>query len=47
MASAFDQFLTDMRQLNTERFYTQALGAVPLEGSGFEDQLPIEDDPHA
>jgi len=43
----FDQFLTDMRQLNTERFYTQALGAVPLEGSGFEDQLPIEDDPHA
>jgi hypothetical protein len=43
----FDQFLTDMRQLNTECFYTQALGAVPLEGSGFEDQLPIEDDPHA
>lgn len=43
----FDQFLTDMRQLNTERFYTQALGAVPLEGSGFEDQIPIEDDPHA
>lgn len=39
----FDQFLTDMRQLNTERFYTEALGAIPLEGSGFEDQTPVED----
>ncbi len=43
----FDQFMTDMRQLNTERFYTQALGAVPLEGSGFEDQTPVNPDDQA
>lgn len=35
--------MTDMRQLNTKRFYTQALSAVPLESSGFEDQTPVED----
>lgn len=37
----FGQFMTDMRQLNTERFYTPVLGVVPLEGSGFEDHLLV------
>lgn len=39
----FDQFMTDMRQLNTESFYTHALGAVPLESSKLDDQLPIDE----
>jgi hypothetical protein len=43
----FDQFMTDMRQLNTERFYTPVLGVVPLEGSGFEDQPPVNPDDQA
>lgn len=40
----FDQFMADMRQLNTERFYTPVLGVVPLEGSGLEDQAPANPD---
>lgn len=39
----FDQFMTDMRQLNTESFYTEALGATTLEGSGFEDRSPVDE----
>lgn len=39
----FNQFMTDMRQLNTARFYTPAHGTVQLEGPGFEDRAP--DDP--
>ena len=35
--------MTDMRQLNTERFYTQAIGAVSLEGSGFDGQTLVKD----
>ena len=40
----FDQFMADMRQLNTEHFYKLEIGVVPLEGSGFEDQNPNEED---
>lgn len=39
----FDQFLTDMRQINVERSYIDALGAISIEGAGFENQTPVED----